>query len=151
VCDMRHQSSCSRRTVMATANSRADILNLEDYHMHLAHRYITSLFLTAALAFKSESTIGSTRIITTGMTTKIAPGGSTSTKTTRIHVNSRRQTKGSSLITGIGATLIQIIISKVTTSDEVTYGNKEHVPPVTLRTGRRTGVTRTNAFVCLTP
>jgi hypothetical protein len=35
---------------MATAISRADTLNLEDYHMHLAHRYITSLFLTAAIA-----------------------------------------------------------------------------------------------------
>jgi hypothetical protein len=29
---------------------RADILHLEDYNMHLANRYITSLFLTAALA-----------------------------------------------------------------------------------------------------
>jgi hypothetical protein len=32
------------------ANPKADILNLEDYYMHRANRYITSLFLTAALA-----------------------------------------------------------------------------------------------------
>lgn len=29
---------------------KADIVNLEDYNMHRANRYITSLFLTAALA-----------------------------------------------------------------------------------------------------
>jgi hypothetical protein len=34
---------------MATAFSRADILNLEDYKMQLAHRYVTSLFLAATL------------------------------------------------------------------------------------------------------
>jgi hypothetical protein len=32
------------------ANTRADHLNLEDYNMHRANRYCTSLFLTAALA-----------------------------------------------------------------------------------------------------
>jgi hypothetical protein len=31
-------------------DSKADILNLEDYSMHRAHRYIASLFLAAALA-----------------------------------------------------------------------------------------------------
>ena len=35
---------------MAAAIPKADILNLEDYNMHRAHRYIASLFLTAALA-----------------------------------------------------------------------------------------------------
>ena len=35
---------------MATAIPKADIQNLEDYNMHLSHRYIASLFLTAALA-----------------------------------------------------------------------------------------------------
>jgi hypothetical protein len=35
---------------MTAAIPRADILNLEDYNMHRAHRYIASLFLTAAIA-----------------------------------------------------------------------------------------------------
>jgi hypothetical protein len=36
---------------MVAANPTADNLNLgEDYNMNLAHRYVTSLFLTAALA-----------------------------------------------------------------------------------------------------
>lgn len=35
---------------MAAAILKADILNLEVYNMHRAHRYIASLFLTAALA-----------------------------------------------------------------------------------------------------
>jgi hypothetical protein len=35
---------------MATAIPKADIQKLEDYNMHLSHRYIASLFLTAALA-----------------------------------------------------------------------------------------------------
>ena len=35
---------------MAAAIPKADILNLEDYNMHRTHRYIASLFLTAALA-----------------------------------------------------------------------------------------------------
>jgi hypothetical protein len=35
---------------MATAIPKADIQNLQDYNMHLSHRYIASLFLTAALA-----------------------------------------------------------------------------------------------------
>ena len=35
---------------MATAIPKADFQNLEDYNMHLSHRYIASLFLTAALA-----------------------------------------------------------------------------------------------------
>ena len=34
---------------MATAIPRADIQNLEVYNMHRTHRYIASLFLTAAL------------------------------------------------------------------------------------------------------
>jgi hypothetical protein len=34
---------------MAAVIPKTGILNLEDYHMHLAHRYIASLFLTAAL------------------------------------------------------------------------------------------------------
>jgi hypothetical protein len=36
--------------VLAAATSNAAILNLEEYNMHRAHRYIASLFLTAALA-----------------------------------------------------------------------------------------------------
>jgi hypothetical protein len=35
---------------MATAIPKAEILNLEVYNMRHAHRYIASLFLTAALA-----------------------------------------------------------------------------------------------------
>jgi hypothetical protein len=35
---------------MAAAIPRADTLNLEDFNMHHAHRYVASLFLTAALA-----------------------------------------------------------------------------------------------------
>ena len=35
---------------MAAAIPKADILNLEDCNMHHAHRYVASLFLTAALA-----------------------------------------------------------------------------------------------------
>ena len=35
---------------MAAAILKAAILSLEDYNMHLAHRYIASLFLTASLA-----------------------------------------------------------------------------------------------------
>ena len=34
---------------MATAIPRADIQILEDYNMHCTHKYIASLFLTAAL------------------------------------------------------------------------------------------------------
>jgi hypothetical protein len=47
---LRHSSTGSRRTLVAAAIPRADILNLEDYNMHHAHRYVASLFLTAALA-----------------------------------------------------------------------------------------------------
>lgn len=50
VCYMKHTSTGSRCTVMAAAIPNADILNLEDYNMHRAHRYIASLFLSAALA-----------------------------------------------------------------------------------------------------
>ena len=50
VCCMRHQSTGSRCTIMAAAIPKADILNLEDYNMHRADRYVASLFLTAALA-----------------------------------------------------------------------------------------------------
>jgi hypothetical protein len=35
---------------MAAAIPKADTLNLEDFSMHHAHRYVASLFLTAALA-----------------------------------------------------------------------------------------------------
>ena len=35
---------------MVTTIPKAEIVNLEDYNMHRAHRYIASLFLTAALA-----------------------------------------------------------------------------------------------------
>ena len=35
---------------MPAAILKADILNLEDYNMHRAHRYLASLFLTAVLA-----------------------------------------------------------------------------------------------------
>jgi hypothetical protein len=34
---------------MAAAIPKADMRNLEEYNMHSAHRYIASLFLTAAL------------------------------------------------------------------------------------------------------
>lgn len=47
---MVHKSTGFRCTVMAAAIPKADILNLEDYNMHNAHRYIASLFLTAAIA-----------------------------------------------------------------------------------------------------
>jgi hypothetical protein len=45
--------TCIERLKMHTygaAIPRADIPHLEDYNMHRANRYITSLFLTAALA-----------------------------------------------------------------------------------------------------
>jgi len=60
---------------------------------------------------KIESTTGATRIITTGMTTKIAPGGSTRRNTTGPPRNSRRRTTRSSRNTGIGAMLIRITTS----------------------------------------
>jgi len=47
---MGHESTGFSCTVVAPAIPKADILNLEDYDMHNAHRYIASLFLTAALA-----------------------------------------------------------------------------------------------------
>jgi hypothetical protein len=47
---MGHKSTCFRCTVIAAAIPKADTVNLEDYNMHNAHRYIASLFLTAALA-----------------------------------------------------------------------------------------------------
>jgi hypothetical protein len=49
VCCMRHKSTGARCTVVAAAIPTADIRNLEDYDMHRTHRYIASLFLTAAL------------------------------------------------------------------------------------------------------
>jgi hypothetical protein len=47
---MGHEFSGLRCTLKGAANPAADILHLEDYNMHLTNRYITSLFLTAALA-----------------------------------------------------------------------------------------------------
>jgi hypothetical protein len=46
---MRHKSAGFRCRILASAIPKADILNLEEQNMHLAHRYIASLFLTAAL------------------------------------------------------------------------------------------------------
>jgi len=40
----------SRCIVVITAIPKAELSTLEDYIMHRAHRYIASLFLTAALA-----------------------------------------------------------------------------------------------------
>jgi hypothetical protein len=95
----------------------ADILTFGD-HMHRSHHYLASLFLTAALAapisilaapVPQESTIKTTRTITTGTTTRIAPGTGTSLKTTGILTNSPERTSGSSRSTGTGATLIPMI------------------------------------------
>jgi hypothetical protein len=47
---MGHASSGLRCTLKGAAITRADILHLEDHNMHRANLYITSLFLTAALA-----------------------------------------------------------------------------------------------------
>src|ERR1700686_5596158 len=77
---------------------------------------------------KIESTTGATRIITTGMTTKIAPGGSTRRNTTGILVNSRRRITKSSRSTGIGAMLIRIRTSQVTTSNA--EANQQQICPV---------------------
>src|ERR1022692_4076731 len=46
----RHILTSSTRIVVVTTIPKAEISNLEDYNMHRAHRYIASLFLTAALA-----------------------------------------------------------------------------------------------------
>lgn len=46
---MRQESPDSRCTITPAAILKADILNLEEYTMHRAHRYIASLFLTVAL------------------------------------------------------------------------------------------------------
>jgi hypothetical protein len=90
------------------------------------------------LKIKVESTIRTTRIITTGMTTKIAPGGSILRKTTRVLTNSRRRTRKSSRNTGSGAMLIQIRTSKLPTSDEETWPAK--IRPVRDVTGGTVGL-----------
>jgi hypothetical protein len=59
-------------------------------------------------AFRSESTIGTTRTTTTGMTEKTGPTDSIVRKTPGVLTNSRRRAKGSNQITGTGATVIQI-------------------------------------------
>ena len=61
-------------------------------------------------AFRSESTIGTTRTTTTGMTEKTGPTDSIVRKTPGVLTNSRRRAKGSSRNTGTGATVIQIRI-----------------------------------------
>jgi hypothetical protein len=45
-----HKSTASRRRVVGAAIPQADNLKFGDHNMHRAHRYIASLFLTAALA-----------------------------------------------------------------------------------------------------
>ncbi len=59
-------------------------------------------------AFRSESTTGTTRTTTTGMTEKTGPTDSIVRKIPGVLTNSRRRTKGSNRNTGTGATVIQI-------------------------------------------
>jgi hypothetical protein len=88
--------------------------------MHRPHHYLASLFVTAAFAaplsivaapapqdasVQVRSTIKITRIITTGTTTRIAPGVNSSSRTTGILTNTRRRTRRSSRNTGTGVTL----------------------------------------------
>src|ERR1700692_1196590 len=113
---------------MVAANPTADNLNLgEDYNMNLAHRYVTSLFLTATLAAPAA------------LLAAPAPQESRDQhrvydkehkdyhnwddnenhawrqflrKTTRVHTNTRRRTRRSSRNTGITGMLIQIKTNK---------------------------------------
>src|ERR1700676_2461309 len=80
------------------------------------------------LKIKTESTIGTTRITTTGMTRKIAPGVNTRRKTTGLLRNFRRRTTRSSRNIGIGAMLIRTRTSEVTTSDDEAYDGKKLCP-----------------------
>jgi len=128
VCFMRDKSTGSRCTLITAATPKADILNLED----LQHPPRTSLlrftipdrcsrsasgklWLSPYLkrpATRTESTTKTTRIITTGMTTKIAPGGSTYGKPQETSGNFRRRTRRSSRNTGMAPTPIQIRTGK---------------------------------------
>jgi len=47
---MGHKSTGPKRIVTSAAIPKTAISNLEDYHMHRAHRYIATLFLAGALA-----------------------------------------------------------------------------------------------------
>src|SRR6202030_2679439 len=76
------------------------------------------------ITIKTESTIKNTRIITTGTTTKIKPGGNTLATTTRARTNTRRRARRSSRNTGITATLIQTKTSNVTHIERRTQENK---------------------------
>jgi len=59
-------------------------------------------------AFRSESTIGTTKTTMSGMTEKTGPTGSIVRKIPGALTNSRRRAKGSNRNTGTGATVIQI-------------------------------------------
>jgi hypothetical protein len=50
VCFTRHELTGSRCIVISTEIPTPEISDLEDYNMHRAHRFISSLFLAAALA-----------------------------------------------------------------------------------------------------
>ncbi len=103
--------------------------------MNLSHRYIASLFLTAALvapvAIMAAPVPQEARVqlrvydrqhkdYHNWDDNENRPWGSTLRQSTGILTNSRRRARGSTRITGIIATPIQITTSKVTTSDEKT-------------------------------
>jgi hypothetical protein len=104
---------------------------LEDYDMHRTHRYIASLFLTAALVAPvstmavpvPQEARDQNRVYDKDHKdyhnwddNENRAWGSSLRKTTRVRTNSRRRTRRSSRNTGIGAMLIQTKTSKVTTS-----------------------------------
>jgi hypothetical protein len=131
VCTMRHHYPRSRRTLVPAALRKADTLTLEitcTVHVITSLRYFSPLLLPPRcpswprpdrrrLASRSASMINSTRIITTGTTTKIAPGVNTSPKTTETLTNIQSPISGSNRNTGTGATPIPTIaIIKTDTS-----------------------------------
>jgi hypothetical protein len=128
---MRHHYPRSRRTLVPAALRKADTLTLEitcTVHVITSLRYFSPLLLRPLCpswprpdrrkpASRSASTINSTRIITTGTTTKIAPGVNTSPKTTETLTNIQSPISGSNRNTGTGATpILTIAIIKTDTS-----------------------------------
>ena len=128
---MRHHYPRSRRTLVPAALRKADTLTLEitcTVHVITSLRYFSPLLLPPRCrswprpnrrspASRFASTINSTRIITTGTTTKIALGVNTSPKTTETLTNIQSLISGSNRNTGTGATPIPTIaIIKTDTS-----------------------------------
>jgi hypothetical protein len=112
---------------MATGVLNLGISGLEDYIMHRINRYIAHYSWLLPLlhqpwwwpkpklkrpASRSESTIGTTVITTTGTITKTAPTGVTWWNSTGVIVPTTGSTTKCSGITGTGATVMRTAINE---------------------------------------